>query len=70
MKFKIIPNEQTPKVYASRYDEVRLNKDELITKFLIFVRKQHNCAGLAANQVSVDGDRIIIKFFNYSISKF
>jgi len=64
MKFKIIPNEQTPETISilSVYEWIFLNK-KLLEKFLSFASRQHNCAGLAANQVSVDGERIMRSFF-------
>ena len=64
MKFKIIPNEQTPELaYDKGADVILKENDKLLRKFLSFTRRQHNCAGLASNQVSVDGQRIDIPFF-------
>jgi len=60
MKFKIIPNEQTSKCI----DIVNLETDKkLLEKFLSFSMRQYNCAGLAANQVSLDNNRIMKSFF-------
>ena len=65
MKFKIIPNTQTPKIEHKITNVQAFIKDnrKLLEKFLSFARRQHNCVGLAANQVSVDGERIMLPFF-------
>ena len=61
MKFKIIANKQTPKSgdfsISDRY------VDKLFNKFISFAMRQHNCVGLAANQVSCNGMRIMLPFF-------
>jgi len=64
MKFKVIPNSQTPEVDDS-YKKLAglLDNQKLLTKFLKFARSRHNCVGLAANQVSLDGERIMEPFF-------
>lgn len=69
MKFKIIPNEQTPEI--ALYNDIQQQEvipfiEEnylLLSKFLSFARTKKNCVGLAANQVSVDGNRIMKPFF-------
>jgi peptide deformylase len=65
MKFKIIANQQTPKIESlTTENNIYKNRDyKLLTKFLSFARRQHNCVGLAANQVSCDGERIMKPFF-------
>jgi len=64
MKLRIIPNEQTPEVDTFESAQVLIDHDrKLLEKFIVFVQKQHSCAGLAANQVSVDGNRIMELFF-------
>jgi peptide deformylase len=66
MKFKIIANEQTPGLdpYLWSYEKsLIVEKAKLMVKFLSFARRQHRCAGLAANQVSCDGIRLMIPFF-------
>lgn len=64
MKFKIIANEQTPAVKDSKFVLRLLDEDKkMLIKFLSFARRQYNCCGLAANQVSCDGERIMEKFF-------
>ena len=60
MKFKIIPNEQTP--IASEVKNIIFNQ-KLFEKFMSFVYRQKKCAGLAANQVSLDGERLNLNFF-------
>lgn len=67
MKFKIIPNEQTPRTT----DAVDIINDrKLMEKFLSFASRQYNCAGLAANQVSCDQQRIMKPFFAIKIDHF
>ena len=70
MKFKIIPNEQTPKVEKiTTENDILLKRDrKLIEKFWSFARRQHNCAGLAANQCSCDGERIMKRFFAIKVN--
>ena len=69
MKFKIIPNEQTPKVNLT--EAIDINKDhKLFEKFLSFARRQRNCTGLAANQVSLDGERVMKSFFAIKTDRF
>lgn len=64
MKFKIIQNEQTPKIEIPKPAELLISQDyKLLDKFISFASRQHNCAGLAANQVSVNSNRIMEKFF-------
>lgn len=64
MKFKIIPNEQTPKIeQCSSPEKLIFESNKLLEKFLSFARRQHNCVGLAANQVSLNGERIMEHFF-------
>jgi peptide deformylase len=64
MKFKIIPNEQTPKIETYKGIKLFLAEDRImLEKFISFARLQHNCAGLAANQVSCNGKRIMESFF-------
>lgn len=60
MKFKVIPNQQTPKVGET---VVLPNDKKLLEKFISFARLRKNCAGLAANQVSMNGERIMKPFF-------
>lgn len=68
MKFKIIPNEQTPEVKILAFDRVALEYDkQKLVKFLSFASRQFNCCGLAANQVSLDGERIMENFFAIKI---
>lgn len=71
MKFKIIANAQTPAVdfTLSAEDTININKN-MIAKFLSFARRQTNCCGLAANQVSCDGERIMSNFFVHKINHF
>lgn len=63
-EFEIIPNEQTPCVPEINDVEVFIkeNKDKL-DEFLKFASECSNAAGLAANQVSIDGERLMMKVF-------
>lgn len=64
MKFKIIPNEQTPYIKGTKTAEELIKTDKkLLEKFLSFAMRQHNCTGLASNQVAVNGKRIEERFF-------
>jgi len=61
MNFAIIPNEQTPKatrIYQGFPDDLRE-----LEAFLEFAKTQHNAVGLAANQVSLDGERFMFRAF-------
>lgn len=69
MKFKIIPNEQTPKLPESRFISYLFNEKKLmLVKFMSFAQRQKNCTGLAANQVSCDGKRIMERFFAIKVN--
>ena len=73
MKFKIIPNQQTPKINPYGYDlfpELIIGNNKLHVKFLSFASRQFNCVGLAANQVKLDGIRLIENFFAIKINNF
>lgn len=64
MKFKIIPNEQTPAISPwIAAEEILKNHYKLMVKFLSFATRQYLCAGLASNQASCDGERIMVPFF-------
>jgi peptide deformylase len=65
--FEIIPNEQTPRIpemetHISHF--IEYNK-ETLTSFLNFARNYPNTIGLAANQVSLNGERWMARFFAY-----
>lgn len=62
MKFKIIPNQQTPAVKETDSAYLYLHQGKLLEKFLSFAMRQHNCVGLAANQVSCDSERVTDSF--------
>lgn len=71
MKLKIIQNQQTPKIETftdsiTPFESIQKfikQERKLLEKFLWFSQKQFNCAGLAANQVAIDGKRIMEPFF-------
>ena len=64
MKLKIIPNEQTPKIIDHKSLDKLLTEDrKLLEKFISFCQQRKDCAGLAANQIAVDGQRIMEPFF-------
>lgn len=67
MEFKIIDSEQTPKVpELNDWREIELlfvdNIVEL-EEFLNFAKEQRRAVGLAANQVSIDGERFMLRVF-------
>ena len=65
MKLKIIPNEQTPAIDPwFTAEEIIKEHYKLLIKFLSFSMQQYNCVGLASNQVSCDGKRIMVPFFS------
>jgi peptide deformylase len=69
MKFKIIPNQSTPKVEEYKLFTQLIAEDrKMLEKFLSFSRRQRNCVGLAANQVSLNGERIMERFFTIKIN--
>lgn len=71
MKFEIILNSQTPKAPEVLNIQlfIRENK-ELLNSFLGFAQSKKTAVGLSANQISLDGERIIKRFFAYrDISK-
>ena len=63
-KFDIIKDEQTPAVpeITDVRDFISENK-ELIDSFLNYVKTLPNAAGLAANQASLNGERIMKRMF-------
>lgn len=68
MKLKIIPNEQTPAAEKMKFPELFIIDNlPLMEKFIAFCRRQNNCSGLAANQVSSDGIRLTGNFFAIKI---
>lgn len=62
-KFRIIPNEQTPKLPVMDNPVKFIEENEkILLKFMKFVRSRKNCAGLASNQLSLNGERITHRF--------
>jgi peptide deformylase len=62
--FQIIPNEQTPKVpEIADIDAFIENNREVLNDFLAFASNTPNAAGLAANQVSLNGERFTLRVF-------
>jgi len=70
-KFQVIPNEQTPKVDIINNNiqsdiiirEYIKKHEDSLDDFLEFILDQENAAGLAANQVSIDGIRFMVRAF-------
>lgn len=63
--FKIILNEQTPKTNFIKNTEEWIDKNSnLLNSFLFFSLKNNKAAALSANQVSLNGDRIMDRFFS------
>lgn len=64
MKYRLILNKQTPKVTSTKDAHTLLRNDyNLINGFRMFTAMQHNCAGLAANQIAFGNNRINERFF-------
>jgi peptide deformylase len=64
--FEIIPNEQTPKVQEIADIELYLKMHgQYLQEFLENCRWRLNAAGLACNQVSLNGDRFMVRAFGY-----
>jgi len=67
MNFEIIPNEQTPKVPEIQdvcdVELLMVDKNLELKEFLQFAETQNRAVGLAANQVSVDGERFMVRAF-------
>jgi peptide deformylase len=68
--FEIIPNEQTPKVpeiLDTNVDITSYIKEHVtvLTEFLENCRWKLNAAGLACNQVSLNGERFMVRAFAY-----
>ena len=59
MNFEVIPDQQTPRVpeINDSTDFLEKNRDVLI-EFLDYAKSRHDAIGLAANQVSIDGERV------------
>lgn len=63
-KFEIIPDEQTPRVPEIENIELFFIQNiEKLKEFLIDVSWRLNAAGLAANQMSIDGERFMLRVF-------
>lgn len=62
---EVIPNEQTPRVDEVT-DDIKtyiLHNEKELKELLEFAETQHNAVGLAANQVSFDGYRFMVRAF-------
>ena len=63
-KFEIIPNEQTPKVPEIADISLYLKMHgQYLQEFLDSCYTRYNAAGLACNQVSLNGDRFMVRAF-------
>lgn len=63
-KFEIIPNEQTPKVQEIADIELYLKMHgQYLRDFLEDCRGRLNAAGMACNQLSLNGDRFMVRAF-------
>lgn len=65
-EFKVIPNQQTPRVLQEimSIDTIEANK-ELFKSFLEFAAIQRTAVGLAANQCSLNGERFNQRIFAF-----
>ena len=64
--FEIIPNEQTPKVPEIEDINTYLKEhNAVLQEYLESCRWRYNAAGLACNQVSLNGNRFMVRAFAY-----
>ena len=65
MKFEIILHQHTPLIVEQITDVPAFidNNKEMLQAFLKFAADQPNGVGLAANQVSLNGERLMHRFF-------
>lgn len=64
VNFEIIPDQQTPKVPEIDDVELFLRENKFILdQFLVYATTQSNAVGLAANQVSLNGERFMYRVF-------
>jgi len=64
MKLQLILNEQTPALQPMIAPERWISENtELLKQFLDYAKNRGDAAGLAANQMSVDGERLPHRFF-------
>jgi len=66
MEIKVIPSEQTPKVDLLLNDDVPSYIEEhreKLLEFLEYAKTRNDAVGLAANQVSIDGERFNVRAF-------
>ena len=64
MEFKIILAEQTPAAFpVGDIDAWLKERKDTIKEFLEFAKSHNSAVGLAANQVSIDGERFLSKCF-------
>jgi len=63
-EFEVIPNEQTPAVQPIADIKTFVDENlEVLQDFLEFAKQQRHAVGLAANQCSVNGQRLMINVF-------
>jgi peptide deformylase len=66
MKFEVIPNEQTPRVDDIEDIELFFIQNiKTLQAFKEYAESRLDAAGLAANQVSVDGNRLMLRVFAF-----
>jgi peptide deformylase len=64
MKFEVIPDQQTPRVPEIDDTTTFLEKNrDVLIEFLDYAKSRYDAIGLAANQVSVDGERLMLRMF-------
>lgn len=66
MEFKVIPNEQTPRVPEIPYSVSKTYVDYHATElqaFLEYAKTHEDAVGLAANQCSIDDERFMMRVF-------
>lgn len=64
MNFEVIPEQQTPRVPEIEDSTSFLEKNlDVLIEFLHYAESRNDAIGLAANQVSVDGERLMLRMF-------
>lgn len=63
MKFEVIPDQQTPLIEELVDVNSLLEKKELCDAFLNYATTRLDAVGLAANQTSIDGERLMERMF-------
>jgi len=64
MKFEVIPEQQTPIVPYIDDTSLFIEKNlDVLIEFLDYAKTRNDAIGLASNQVSADGERLMLRMF-------